>query len=88
MSDGKCDQEETDLKSVDAKTETIESMSFKNESLLTRYSSDSSAIPPAMPILNLPMPLNVTDVIPKSMDKKNISNDGLLKSVLIFPFEF
>lgn len=81
ISDGNADQEDVDVKSIDVKTETVESMSFKNESLLTRYSDDSSAIPPADPIANLPLPLppNLMDVIPKSFEKKNISNDGLLK---------
>lgn len=79
ISDGKCEHLEIDIKSVDVKSETIESMSFKNESMLTRFSEESSAIPPAEPILNLPMPINVTDVIPKSLDKKNVSNDWLLK---------
>lgn len=74
ISDGKCELQEVEIKS-----ETIESISFKNESMLTRFSEESSAIPPADPIPNLPMPINVTDVIPKSLDKKNVSNDGLLK---------
>lgn len=79
-SDGQADQTDNDFKSIDFKSEPVESLSFKNESLVTRFSSDSSAIPPAVKIPNLPMP-NVTDVIPKSMEKKNISNDGLLKWV-------
>lgn len=79
-SDGQADQTDNDFKSIDIKSEPAESLSFKNESLVTRFSDDSSAIPPAVKIPNLPMP-NVTDVIPKSMEKKNISNDGLLKWV-------
>lgn len=79
ISDGKSDSKETEFESVGIKTETIESISFKNESLVTRYSDDSSAIPPAHSIPNLPMPFDINDVIPRSMEKKNISNDGLLK---------
>ncbi|CRL03066.1 CLUMA_CG016634, isoform A [Clunio marinus] len=60
-----------------------ESMSFKNESMITRYSDDSSAIPSAnlqsiSPTQPPPL-LELTEIIPKSMEKKNISNDGLLK---------
>lgn len=71
--DGECD--------ADVTSETVESMSFKNESVLTRYSDDSSAIPPAVPPADvlLPDPPNLGDVIPKTIDKKNISNDGLQK---------
>lgn len=75
--DAKIDQED----STDIKSETIES--FKNESMLTRFSDDSSAIPPADPVPNMPLPPppNLCDIIPRSMDKKNISNDGLMKWV-------
>jgi hypothetical protein len=81
VSDGKADQEDVDGKSVDVKSEAIESMSFKTESMMTRYSDDSSAVPPAEPIANLSMPLPpcLVDIIPKSMEKRSISNDGLLK---------
>lgn len=81
MSDGKADQEDVDAKSIDVKSEAIESASFKTESMVTRYSDDSSAIPPAQPIANLSLPLPpcLIDIIPKSMEKKSISNDGLLK---------
>jgi hypothetical protein len=77
ISDGKADAAEHDEPSVDIKSEAVDS--FKNESMVTRYSDDSSAVPPANPVPNLPMPTNLTDVIPKSLEKKNISNDGLLK---------
>lgn len=77
VSDGKADQD--DVRSVGAKPETVKSLSLKNESMITRYSDDSSAIPPSDPLLNLPMPPNLIDVIPKSLEKKNISNDGLMK---------
>lgn len=81
MSDGKADQEDVDAKSVDAKSEAVESMSFKTESMKTRYSDDSSAIPPAerIPNLSLPLPPCLVDIIPKSMEKKSISSDGLMK---------
>lgn len=80
MSDGNENADDCDTKSI--KTETaVESASFKNESLLTRHSDDTSAVPPAEPIQNMP-PLpprpNVTDIIPKCIEKK-ISNEGLLK---------
>lgn len=80
LADGKADQDEGDGKSIDAKSEAVES-SFKNESMVTRYSDDSSAIPPAEPIANLalPLPPSLMEVIPKSMEKKSISNEGLLK---------
>ena len=76
LADGKADQED----SIDTKSEAVES-SFKNESLVTRYSDDSSAIPPAEPtaFMSMPLPPSLVDVIPKSLEKKNISNDGLLK---------
>lgn len=79
VADGKADQEDAEG-DVDTKSETVES-SFKNESLVTRYSDDSSVIPPAIPIANLslPLPPSIVDIIPKSMEKKSISNDGLLK---------
>jgi hypothetical protein len=76
ISDGKADAAENEEQSVDMKSEPVES--FKNESMVTRYSDDSSAVPPANPVPNLPMP-PMTDVIPKSLEKRNISNDGLLK---------
>lgn len=79
ISDGKTDFDENDATSIDINSETVESKSFRNESLMTRYSDDSSAVPPADPIPNLPMPPNLIDVIPKSMERKNICNDGLLK---------
>lgn len=76
VSDGKeeIDHEE---KTIDAKSEAT--LSLQNESLLTRYSNDSSAIPPANPIPNLAMPLPppLNDIVPKSLEKK--SNEGLLK---------
>ncbi|KAG5677311.1 hypothetical protein PVAND_007080 [Polypedilum vanderplanki] len=81
MSDGNADAEETDIKSI--KTETAVD-SFKNESLLTHCTDESSAVPPVDPIiphiLNMPLPPppNSTDIIPKCIEKK-ISNDGLLK---------
>lgn len=81
MSDGNADAEETDMKSI--KTETAVD-SFKNESMVTHCSDDSSAVPPVdsiIPhILNMPLqpPPNSTDIIPKCIEKK-ISNDGLLK---------
>ena len=81
VSDGKSEQGETEAKSVD-----VQSMSVKNESMITRYSDDSSAIPPADVLPSLPMPPNLIEVIPKSMEKKNISNDGLLKYVLRMNF--
>lgn len=79
VSDGKADGDFDD-KSVDFKSEA-QSTSFRNESLMTRYSDDSSAVPPANPIENLPLPEppRVADVIPKAIDKKNVSNDGLLR---------
>jgi hypothetical protein len=80
VADGKADEEDVDGKSIDTKSEAVES-SFKNESMVTRYSDDSSAIPPAEPIasLSMPLPPSLVDIIPKSLEKKSISNDGLLK---------
>lgn len=82
LSDGKADHEDVDEeKSIDVKSEAVESMSFKTESMMTRFSDDSSAIPPAERIANLSLPLPpcLMDIIPKSMERKSISNDGLLK---------
>lgn len=63
--------------------ETLESSSFKNESLITKHSYDTpnSAVPPAepIPIPNIPtLPPPPTDIIPKCIEKK-ISNDGLMR---------
>ena len=84
VADGKADLEPVpiDTKSIDLKSETLDTeMSFKNESLVTRFSDDSSAIPPAEKVYDLPMPPNFTNIIPRSVDKKSVSNDGLLKFV-------
>jgi hypothetical protein len=87
MSDGKAD-EYSDIKSI--KTETaadVETSSLKNESLITRHSDDTSAVPPCTQpptvvetLLNkqLPPAPTATDIVPKYIEKK-ISNDGLLK---------
>lgn len=88
MSDGKAD-DYTDIKSI--KTETAadgtETSTLKNESLITRHSDDTSAVPPCTQpptvvetLLNkqLPPAPIATDIVPKYIEKK-ISNDGLLK---------
>jgi len=86
MSDGKAD-EYSDIKLI--KTETaadVETSSLKNESLITRHSDDTSAVPPCTQptvvetLLNkqLPPAPIATDIVPKYIEKK-ISNDGLLK---------
>jgi hypothetical protein len=55
--------------------------SLKSESLKTRFSDKSSAIPPISPIENLPRVAEkiVSEVIPKILERKNVSNEGLLK---------
>ena len=89
MSDGKAD-EFNDIKSI--KTETAadvetETSTIKNESLITRHSDETSAVPPCIQpptvvetLLNkqLPPAPIATDIVPKYIEKK-ISNDGLLK---------
>lgn len=81
--DGSADvqNDEDDVKSsINFKTETYESLSFKNESMVTRYSDDSSVVPSCDPVSKaFRSPPNLVEVIPKSNEKKNISNDGLLK---------
>jgi hypothetical protein len=81
VSDGKAEKPEESDEKMSLKTDNVDGMSFQNESLVTRYSDDSSAVPPADPIANLPLPpppINATDIIPKCIERK-ISNDGLLK---------
>lgn len=80
VSDGKADQGDIDG-ITDFKLETAENKSFKSESMLTRCSEDSSAVPPAIKSSNfaLSTPSPSVESIPKSMEKKNISNDGILK---------
>lgn len=80
VSDGNADQGDVD-EVADIKLETAENKSFKSESMLTRCSEDSSAVPPAIRNLNFPLstPSISVESIPKSMEKKNISNDGILK---------
>lgn len=76
ISDGNADDVETFV------GETLESVSFKNESMITKHSNDTpnSAVPPAEPIPNMPLPPPPpTDIIPKCIEKK-ISNDGLMRS--------
>jgi hypothetical protein len=61
--------------------ETLEAVSFKNESMITKHSYDTpnSAVPPAEPISAMPALLPPpTDIIPKCIEKK-ISNDGLMR---------
>lgn len=55
--------------------------SFKTESLITRFSNDSLALSPvkAIPSLPLPPPPICNDIVPKCLDKKSVSSDGLLK---------
>lgn len=75
ISDGNADDGETFA------GETLESASFKNESMITKHSYDTpnSAVPPAEPIPNMPtLPPPPTDIIPKCIEKK-ISNDGLMR---------
>lgn len=82
VADGKAESIDTaalDTTSVDFKSEVLDGLSFKNESLLTRCSDDSSAFPPAAKIAELPMASITNNVVPRSIEKKNISNDGLLK---------
>lgn len=73
-----CGQEEVDSKSADFESETIE-MSFKNESIMTRYSDDSSPIARAELVPSLRIPSLTNDFIPKTIENKDISKDGLLK---------
>lgn len=71
------ENENGNLEKVTTKSEK----SLKAESLRTRYSDDSSAIPPVSPIPNLPRVAEeiISEVIPKSLERKNVSNEGLLK---------
>lgn len=57
--------------------------SLHSESMRTRFSGDSSPIPPAQPVESMPRVAEdrVAEVIPKAFDKKNVSNEGLLKFV-------
>ncbi|KAL7048264.1 hypothetical protein ACKWTF_003292 [Chironomus riparius] len=87
MSDGKAD-EFNDIKSIKTETAAIdETSTIKNESLITRHSDETSAVPPCIQpptvvetLLNkqLPPAPIATDIVPKYIEKK-ISNDGLLK---------
>lgn len=61
----------------DVKSETIDDLSFKNESVLKSCSGDLSAA--ALAKKDLGMPILPTANSPTSIEKKNISNDGLLK---------
>lgn len=72
---------EIDTVSVDIKTETIDTLSLKNESLVTRHSDDTSVITHAEPtpcIIKPPSPC-MTDDIEIKFSGKKIGNDGLLK---------
>jgi hypothetical protein len=79
MSDGYA-EEANDSKSIKTETTTTAVASFKNESMVTHCSDESSAIPAAEPVHNMPLPPPPcsTDIIPKCIEKK-ISNDGLMK---------
>lgn len=85
LSDGKADDFVVDTKSIKTEIEDPETSTLKNESLITRHSDDTSAVPPCETtivetLLNKqlqPAPI-ATDIIPKCIEKK-ISNDGLLK---------
>lgn len=70
----------------ETKTEVEEVKSLRNESLKTRFSNESSAISPVPPIDSLPRVAEelIAEVIPKTLDKKNVSNEGLLKLVYFF----
>lgn len=75
VSDGNADDGETFA------GETLESVSLRNESMITKHSYDTSnsAVPPAEPIPSMPALLPPpTDIIPKCIEKK-ISNDGLMR---------
>lgn len=85
MSDGQADESYVESQSINAETGDLETSTLKNESLITRHSDDTSAVPPCSAtvvetLLNkqLPVAPNATDIIPKCIEKK-ISNDGLLK---------
>lgn len=58
--------------SVDLNSEAKNSQSLQNESLVTCFSDDSFAVAPTGSIKNPLTP-------PRTIEKKNISNDGLLK---------
>lgn len=77
LPDGDADPE---IKSV-IDSEIVHEKSLKSESLKTRFSDDSSAIPPVSPVENLPRVAEeiVSEVIPKTLERKNVSNEGLLK---------
>lgn len=55
------------------------SVDFKNESLVTRCSDDSSAVALLEKDADHLKPSITNNVVPRSIEKKNISNDGLLK---------
>lgn len=88
LPDGNAEPPPTDDKSIiesETKTTTTthDGKSLHCESMRTRFSDDSSAVPPAQPIESLPRVAEdfVAEVIPKTLDKKNVSNEGLLKFV-------
>lgn len=82
VADGKAeiaDSSANDNISVVAISEAVSGQSFKNESLLTRFSDDSSAVAPAENITDHPAKPIISNAVPRTIEKKNISNDGLLK---------
>lgn len=78
LPDGYADPELEEKSVIDSE---IIQESLKAESLKTRYSNDSSVIPPVPPIESLPRVAEeiVSEVIPKTLERKNVSNEGLLK---------
>lgn len=84
LPDGNADDSELNsiiaLENVTAKSVRSEK-TLKSESLKTRFSGDSSALAPVSPIENLPRVAEeiVSEVIPKTLERKNVSNEGLLK---------
>lgn len=84
VADGKAETNEaatTNTNSIGVESEAVDGMCFKNESILTRCSDDSSSIAPAKNETN-PSITVITNNVPKSIEKKNISNEGLLKYVI------
>lgn len=82
VADGKAeiaDSSVNDNISVDFISEAVSGQSFKNESLLTRYSDDTSAVAPTEKIIEHQTPSITNLAVPRTIEKKNISNDGLLK---------
>lgn len=82
VADGKAENADSfanDNISVDFISEAVSGQSFKNESLLTRYSDDTSAVAPTEKIIEHQSPSITNIPVPRTIEKKNISNDGLLK---------